>query len=121
MAKRKSLGSKIIRESNKLTLFLVCLFLLFGICIGAGVTFFITKNDTFIVNGYTEMVLKVNDVYTEEGAKVVAFGKDISNSVEIEGTVDTTKEGEYIIKYTVSNIRFRGYTLYRLVKVEAEV
>lgn len=118
MVKAKTKLKKEIKKINKLTLFLVCLFCLLGISAGFGVTYFLTKDDVFKINGETEITLKVGDDYIECGATAISFGKNISKNVSISGEVDTTKEGSYIIKYTIDNFRFKDYTLYRLVVVE---
>ena len=120
MAKRNK-GNKVIsnvKKLNKITLLLVLLFCILGAGIGLGATYFLTKDDVFKINGETEIILNIGDVYIEQGAKAIAFGKDISSDIEITGEVDTTKEGKYIIKYTVDNFRFKNYTLYKLVVVK---
>lgn len=109
---------KQITKANPITLILVCLFALIGVGAGLGTAYFLTKNDVFKIIGETEITLNIGDEYLEQGAKAIAFGKDISASVKVDGFVDTTKEGRYVIKYTVDNIRFKNYTLYKLVVVE---
>lgn len=118
MAKKKNKTlAKTISKANKTTILLFAMFLIIGIAIGAISFHFITKNDVFAIVGETEITLNVGDSYHEEGAIAVAFGKDISSTIIIDGEVDTTSAGEYVIKYTVNNFRFKGYTLYKLVKV----
>ena len=116
MAKRK-LKTK-LKKAHKKHFWLALLFLCIGVGAGFGTTYFLTRNDIFEINGKTEITLEVGDKYVEQGAKAIAFGKDISGSVKIEGKVDTTKVGRYVLKYTINNIRFNDYTLYKLVIVE---
>ena len=120
MAKKKTRKNieKQIKKMNPITLILVALFLVVGLGAGLGTAFFITRNDVFEINGKTEIRLSVGETYEELGAKAIAFGKDISSSVKIDGEVDTAKEGRYVIKYTVDNFRFKDYVLYKLVIVE---
>lgn len=119
MAKRTTKKlQKQIKKANPITIILVCLFALIGVGAGLGTSYFLTRNDVFKINGETEITLNIGDTYQEQGATAIAFGKDISKEVKVDGVVDTTKEGRYVIKYTVDNIRFNNYTLYKLVVVE---
>lgn len=97
--------------------------LFFVICLFCGVatTYFITKNDTFEIVGETELEINLGEEYVEQGVKIIAFGKDISDQVEIIGEVDTTFADEYVIKYKVDNFRFANYTLYRKVVVKGDL
>lgn len=118
MAKRKSKLEKEVKKLHVGTIIFVIVFLVLGVGAGVGVTYFLTKDDVFKLNGESEITLNVGDTYTEEKATAIAFGKDVSASVKIKGTVDTSKEGRYVVEYTIDNFRFNGYTLYRLVIVE---
>ncbi len=121
MAKRKSKQiRKVVKKLDRTTMVILCIFLILGAAVGVGTSLFVMRNDVFAINGETEITLNVGDEYVEGGAKAIAFGKDISEMVNIDGEVDTQNEGEYIIKYTVDNFRFRNYTLYKLVKVVGE-
>ena len=119
--KKKKKSQKNIKDTNKTTVILVVIFLILGLSCGAITMFFLTKNDTFELIGESEIELNVGDTYLEQSAKAIAFGKDISKDVKVIGEVDTSKEGEYVVKYTVDYFRFKGYTLYRKVVIkEAE-
>lgn len=63
-----------------------------------------TKNDTFELIGEKNIELTVNEEYKEQGVKIISFGKDIKDKIEIESNVDTSKEGEYTVIYTVKSI-----------------
>lgn len=57
----------------------------------------------FELNGNPTMVLYLNEKYTEPG--IIAtneYGNDISENVQIIGSVDTTKEGIYEITYKLT-------------------
>lgn len=117
MAKKSKLEKK-LQKVNTATFIFVFIFTIIGVGAGFGTAYFLTKDDVFKINGETEIILTVGDTYEEQGATAIAFGKDVSANVVIDGTVDTTQEGRYVIKYTIDNFRFNGYVLYKLVVVE---
>ncbi len=56
------------------------------------------------LNGSANMRILVNSTYTEKGATAVdEKDGDLSDKIEISGKVNTSKVGEYKIKYTVSD------------------
>lgn len=110
--------SKAIKKSHKGVLLLALLFLLIGAAAGAAVSWFMTKDDRFVLNGEKEITLAVGEVYEEQGAEVISFGRDISENVVISGdTVDETTEGVYQIVYSVEDLRWGEYQLVRVVTV----
>lgn len=88
-----------------------------GVMGGVFTTYYFTRNDTFQIIGETEIHLNVGEEYIEQGVKIIAFGKDISDQVIITGEVNTEVEDVYVIKYTVDNFRFKNYTLYKKITV----
>lgn len=58
--------------------------------------------------------MEIGETYLDEGVKVVAFGVDETDKVEIETNLKKDKdgayfaqtEGTYYIKYTVNNIKY---------------
>ena len=95
---------------------LALIFLVFGV--GGFFTFnLLTKNDEFSLVGEKEITLNVGDEYVEQGTKVISFGKDKSSQVVIESNVDTSVAGEYYVKYTIKDFRFKDVVRYRYVKV----
>lgn len=110
--------SKAVKKSHKGVLLLALLFLLIGAAAGAAVSWFMTKDDRFVLNGEKEITLAVGEVYEEQGAEVISFGRDISENVVISGdTVDETTEGVYQIVYSVEDLRWGEYQLIRVVTV----
>lgn len=110
--------SKAVKKSHKGVLLLALLFLVIGAAAGAAVSWFMTKDDRFVLNGEKEITLAVGEVYEEQGAEVISFGRDISENVVISGdTVDETKEGVYQIVYSVEDLRWGEYQLVRVVTV----
>lgn len=121
---KKSTQNKIKKTVKKTstTAKVICA-LLFILCVCGGVfaVYTVTKNDTFELIGESLIELNVGDEYIEQGVKAIAFGKDISSEVKIKGIVNTEAEGEYLLKYTVDNFRYKGYTLYKKVVVKVQV
>ena len=66
------------------------------------------------LNGETEVTILLNEPYEELGAKVESIGQ--KPQIKTEGTVDTTKVGEYIVHYSLI---YKGKTIEttRTVKV----
>lgn len=110
--------SKAVKKSHKGVLLLALLFLVLGAAAGAAVSWFMTKDDRFVLNGEKEITLAVGEAYEEQGAEVISFGRDISENVVISGdTVDETTEGVYQIVYSVEDLRWGEYQLVRVVTV----
>ena len=110
--------SKAVKKSHKGVLLLALLFLVLGAAAGAAVSWFMTKDDRFVLNGEKEITLAVGEVYEEQGAEVISFGRDISENVVISGdTVDESTEGVYQIVYSVEDLRWGEYQLVRVVTV----
>ena len=57
--------SKAVKKSHKGVLLLALLFLLIGAAAGAAVSWFMTKDDRFVLNGEKEITLAVGEVYEE--------------------------------------------------------
>ena len=75
---------------------------------------YLSRNDCFNIVGAEEITLEIGESYLDEGVKVVAFGVDERDKVEIETNLKKDKdgkfyeqtEGTYYIKYTVNNIKY---------------
>lgn len=124
MAKKKSSLSKTVSKETKKQVKknpLVALFLLVLVAVGAAGGFFgiklLTKNDTFEIIGEQTIELTIGQEYTEQGVKAISFGKDVSADVEIDSNVNINQAGEYYVKYTIDDFRFKDVVRYRYVKV----
>lgn len=106
-----------VKNTHGLTLFFVVLFLVLGAVGGYFGYTYLTKTDTFELVGEKEITISVGETFTDEGFKAVAFGKDVSNKVEIDGQVDTSTEGTYVLTYTVNNLKYKGVKRCRVVNV----
>lgn len=124
---------KILKTAKKIspvTIVLLVAFFAFGLLTGFLAMGQVCKNDTVELLGeasYTYQVGTGTTTYTEEGVKAVAFGEDISASVEIESNltgnngvyeIDLTEEGEYYIKYTFNHLKFGTVVKYRTITVQ---
>ena len=70
------------------------------------------------LNGKSQIIMKVGETYTEQGAIATLDNKNISKRIVIKNNLDTNKVGVYKIKYSVSNNKGkRTKTVIRTVKV----
>ena len=106
--------------------------LLFGALIGYISLKFVCKNDQFEINGSKNITLSVGDTYIDEGANVVAFGKNANDKINIEvfenntsigglDKIDTSRETTYQIVFTVSSLRYKNIKLIRTLQIINEL
>lgn len=63
-----------------------------------------SKNPVITLKGGSDIIALPNSSFAEPGYVALDNGDgDITDNVKIEGSVDTSKEGEYFIKYSVSD------------------
>ena len=93
--KKKNKAKKELKKLSASGIILMIFCLGFGAVGGFFGVKVLTKNDCFILNGAEEITLELEKRYTDEGAKVVAFNKDISASVEIETNLNIDEDGKY--------------------------
>lgn len=65
------------------------------------IVFFFFMSPTLELNGQSEITIKVNEEYIDEGVNATYLGKNIDNDVEVNNDVDTSKIGEYEITYKI--------------------
>ena len=123
MARKNSVrnaAEKAVRKTHAATVVLSVLFLLVGIAAGVAACVFITRNDKFELNGEKEVRIAVGGSFSDPGATVFSFGRDLSESVQVGGdytSFDPTVEGVYQFVYTVDDFRWGDYQLVRTVIV----
>ena len=69
-----------------------------------------------ILKGKSEVILNYKEKYNEKGYKAKMIGKDLTDKVKVEGTVNYDKIGDYKIKYIVSAFGIK-FSEERIVKV----
>lgn len=122
----KKTTKKIKKGIKKIPIFVMIFalfFIAFGGVTGYFVTKLITKNDCFELVGQEEITLIVGEKYQDESVKVISFGKDLKDKVQIEtnlkinsdGSYTSNEEGTFYIAYTVKSIKYG--TLFKIQKV----
>ena len=94
-----------------------------ALALGAGICFFMGRNDTFEINGSEELCLTLGETYVDEGVTIKEFGFDLSNKAIVNTNLKTDANGKYYaenvgtyyIAYTVKSIKF-GF-VYNVQKV----
>lgn len=106
-------------KTKKRSISFTLLTIVFVICVVGGyfVAKYLTQNDVFEIIGEKRIEIMVGQTYQDEGARAISFGKDISDKVKSESTVNNEVADTYYIKYTVDDIRYRGVERYRIVVV----
>ena len=88
---RKRIGEK----KNIMVISVVCFILLLVLAV-LGLTYPKIK-----LNGSQTLTLKLNEEYKEKGFTATKAFKNITSKVRIEGSVDVTKPGSYVITYSI--------------------
>ncbi|MBO5416353.1 MAG: hypothetical protein J6A83_06965 [Clostridia bacterium] len=126
--KAKSKAKKI----HPATYIIALLCLALGIGAGAGACALVSRDDCFKLRGDKSYTVSVGAplVYKDEGVKIVEFGRDISDKVEIrtnltendDGSynVDTTEPCEYYIIYTVDSVKYGKIQRVRTITVKGD-
>lgn len=86
------------RQINKKKVILFVLILLFIIFL---ISRLFSKSINLSLNGSDVVNIAYGSTYSEESVKATYGNKDISNTVQISGNVDTSKVGTYTLTYTV--------------------
>ena len=97
---------------RSIAVIIICFIL--ALAVGAGVCFFIGKNDKFDMVGKEQVALEINQKYTDEGVDIKEFGINLSNKAIIDTDLQTDAEGnyyaesagDYYIAYTVKSLKF---------------
>lgn len=132
----KKTNKKINKKVKKLgikAILIILLITLIGGGIGLGACWFISRNDCFEIVGMEEITLTLrdedvttfasNNIYYDQGVKVVSFGRDISKDVYIEtdlkqhtdGGYYADEVGTYYIIYKTNDIKYgKIFTVQRI-------
>lgn len=101
---RKKVNKIIKKQLTGVSLFFAVLFLIIGIVIGFYL-YNINNKEGFTkieLTGDGVITLNVGDTYNEEGFTMVIDDYDYADMVLVNGSVDTSKEGVYVITYTLN-------------------
>lgn len=106
--------NKQLKKVSPMAIFLAIVLLIAGAVGGFFAVKVLTKNDCFVLNGKDEITLTLGETYADEGAKVIAFGKDDSDKLVVEtnltknedGTYSAEEIGTYYITYNVNNLKY---------------
>ena len=122
----KKTSKKVNKTLKKLSFGAMLVAVLF-LAIGAVGGYFglkvVSKNDCFVLNGKDEITLQIGESYTDEGAKVVAFGQDEADKVIIEtnltknedGTYTSNEVGTFYMVYKVDDFKYG--TIFKIQKI----
>lgn len=62
--------------------------------------------------GEEEVIISKGEKYNDLGAKAIdSNGKDISNRIKVDNSVDTNKEGTYTVTYSIGNSIVMRYVI----------
>ena len=120
-------------KRNPLAVIVLILALAIGLAVGYLACSALTKNDGFSLKGEKEIAVTVGEgggsvTLGEDGWTLTALGKDASDQVEVETTlqktaggytVPTDEPGVYRIVYRPTHFLFSKYSLVRTVTVNA--
>ena len=128
----RKLNSKVKKIGIKAIL-IILLVTIIGGGIGLGVCWFVSRNDCFEIVGMDEITLTLRDeesstfgednIYYDEGVKVISFGRDISKDAYIEtdlkrhedGGYYADEVGTYYIIYKTNDIKYgKIFTIQRI-------
>lgn len=114
---------KTIKKFKPMAIILAVLFLAIGVGGGWFATKMICKSDCFTLIGNDELAMEVDAPYYDQGVKIIAFGKDVKDSVEIDtnltkntdGSYTSHEEGTFYIRY--KSTCFKYGKLFKVEKV----
>ena len=120
MAKRSKKNIEKVKKKHPIAFIIVIWMFAVGIFGGYFTIKTLTKNDIFELVGEKYITLSLGQIYQDQGAKAVFFGKDISSEIVSENNIDFTKAGQYYIKYEYSNAFYKNIVKYRYITIISE-
>lgn len=77
-----------------------------------------TEKPTITLKGNSTINLYIGDTYTDEGVEITDnYDSDLSNNLNIENNLDTSKKGTYTITYTVRDSSNNTNSITRTINV----
>ncbi|MBQ7384478.1 MAG: hypothetical protein IJV72_06780 [Clostridia bacterium] len=130
--KVKSKARSKAKKIHPATYIIALLCLALGIGAGVGACALVCRNDCFKLKGDKSYTVSVGTpiAYKDEGVKIISFGQDISDKVEIKTNltqnddgsynVDTSEPCEYYIIYTVDSVKYGEIQRVRTITVKGD-
>nr|MBO4517743.1 hypothetical protein [Clostridia bacterium] len=105
---------KAAKKAGGRTILTAFICFILALAVGAGVCFFLGRNDKFELVGEEHVYLEVNERYSDTGVDIREFGLDFSKKAVIEtdlekdsdGNYYAASAGDYYISYTVKSLKF---------------
>ena len=105
---------KAVRKAGGKTLLTAFICFILALAVGAGICFFLGRNDKFDLLGEDHIYLQINEKYSDSGVDIREFGLNFSNKAVIETDLETDSDGnyyaessgDYYISYTVKSLKF---------------
>lgn len=85
---------------KKKKVILIVVITLILVCLITCISLYILVKPELTLIGEKEIIIPLNEKYTEEGAKLNILKKDYSKKITLTGEVDSSKVGTYEIKYS---------------------
>ncbi len=112
--RKRNKAKKELKKLGAVAIVCAVVFLIVGAVGGFFGVKYLIKDDVFVLNGQDEITLELGKTYKDEGAKVIAFGKDESDKVEIETNLKIDDNGNYYadeaatyyMVYKVKNLKY---------------
>lgn len=129
-SKTSKSSKKKVKKLTKGVVGIVIVFLILGLAVGGGLTYYMTRNDCFELIGADELTLTTAESYVDEGVKVISFGRDLTDKVHVRTNLvkdaygnyipETDADGEisvgtYYIVYTVDCLKYGS--IFKIEKV----
>jgi len=125
---QKKSAEKAVKKLPTKTKVAMVLFFIIGVAASYFGASFICKNDCFELYGKKSVTIEVNTTYTDEGAKMIAFGMDATQKLTIEvykdnqklnglEDIDTSTPATYQIVYKSNSVRFKDVQLIRTITI----
>ena len=92
-SKTKKNAEKALKKTSAKVIAFALVTLLIGLLLGAGAWWIVCRNDCFALVGQETVSLTLEEKYVDEGVDIVAFGKDVKDSVTIETNLKCDSEG----------------------------
>lgn len=105
---------KAAKKMNGKSIAVIFVCFILALTIGAGVCFFLGRNDKFDMLGSEQITLAINEKYLDEGVDIREFGINLSKKAIINTDLETDgngnyyakSAGDYYIAYTVKSLKF---------------